>query len=300
MQLFDKQKTLNSHGRIIEISTPMVMGVLNITPDSFYENSRVNNTGIISKVNQMITDGADIIDIGAYSSRPGATHISEQEEWERLEPALKAVRTKHSDILVSVDTFRSEVARLAIEYYGVNIINDISAGEIDANMMQKVGKYRVPYIMMHMQGTPQNMQNNPNYKYIVQEILTYFSNKVYEARQANIHDIILDPGFGFGKTLNHNYELLRRLDEFEVFELPVLAGVSRKSMIYKLLNNTPEQALNGTTVLNTIALAKGADILRVHDVKEAVEAVRLFTRVEGVNTEDRRPETEDRRLNNFS
>jgi len=281
MSFFQVQNSINCRGKLVDLSIPKVMGIINLTPDSFYEKSRqYGKEHIINRVDEIVSQGVDIIDIGAYSSRPGADNITEDEEWKRLQPALNAIRSKYQEVLISVDTFRSRIAQKCIEEYNVNLINDISGGELDKDMFSVVGKLQVPYILMHMQGTPQNMQDNPQYKHIIQEMLSYFANKKEQLLQAGVKDVIIDPGFGFGKTLDHNYEILHRLNEFQIFENPLLVGISRKSMIYKYFDNTAEDALNGTTVLNTLALTKGAKFLRVHDVKEAVEAVMLFTKVQ--------------------
>lgn len=266
---------INVNGSLLDLSTPCVMGILNVTPDSFYAGSRMQTEAdIAARVEQIVKEGAGIIDIGAYSSRPNADPVSAQEEMERLRLGLEVIGRVCPDAVVSVDTFRADVARMSVEEYGVAIINDISAGEMDAEMFPTVARLNVPYIMMHMQGTPQNMQQCPHYDNLLKEVFEYFARKVQQLRDRGVKDIILDPGFGFGKTLEHNYELLAHLDDFRVFELPLLVGVSRKSMIYRLLDTTPQEALNGTTVLNTLCLLKGADILRVHDVREAVEAVK--------------------------
>jgi dihydropteroate synthase len=273
---FSKKYTLNCRGKLINLSTPLVMGILNITPDSFYDGGKyTTERQILKKTGQMVREGASIIDVGAYSSRPGAGEISVDEEIGRLAPALRAIRKKYQDMIISVDTFRSSVAEMAVREYDVDIINDISAGNADKNMFDMVAALSVPYIMMHMKGTPMDMQVNPVYDDVVEEILLYFSEKVQKAKLAGICDIIIDPGFGFGKTLEHNYQILNRLDDFKIFELPVLVGLSRKSMIYKALNITPKEARNGTSVLNTIALMKCADILRVHDVREAMQTIEL-------------------------
>ncbi len=254
------------------------MGILNITPDSFYDGGKYQTKKeILRKTRQMIKEGASIIDVGAYSSRPGAGHIKVEEEMQRLKIALEVIRTDFPDVIVSADTFRSSVASMAVKDYEVDIINDISAGSADENMFDTIAALNVPYIMMHIKGTPQNMQVNPTYDDVVGEIINYFSEKIQKAKLSGICDVIIDPGFGFGKTLEHNYRILSRLDDFKIFELPILVGLSRKSMIYKALDATPKEALNGTTVLNTIALMNGANILRVHDVKEAMETVKLFS-----------------------
>lgn len=267
---------INVNGSLLDLSQPRVMGILNVTPDSFYVGSRTQTEAEIARrVKQIVSEGAAIIDIGAYSSRPNADNVSAREEMERLRMGLKILFEIQPDAVVSVDTFRADVARMCVEEYGVAIINDIAAGEMDADMFHTVAALNVPYIMMHMQGTPQSMQQHPHYDNLLKEVFLYFARKVQQLRDLGVKDIILDPGFGFGKTMEHNYELLSRLEEFRIFELPLLVGVSRKSMIYRLLDITPQEALNGTTVLDTICLLKGADILRVHDVKEAVETVRI-------------------------
>ena len=267
---------INVNGSLLDLSQPRVMGILNVTPDSFYAGSRTQTEAeIVRRVKQIVSEGAAIIDIGAYSSRPNADNVSARDEMERLRMGLKILFEIQPDAVVSVDTFRADVARMCVEEYGVAIINDIAAGEMDANMFHTVAALNVPYIMMHMQGTPQSMQQHPHYENLLKEVFLYFARKVQQLRDLGVKDIILDPGFGFGKTMEHNYELLSHLEEFRIFELPLLVGVSRKSMIYRLLDITPQEALNGTTVLDTICLLKGADILRVHDVKEAVETVRI-------------------------
>lgn len=267
---------INVNGSLLDLSQPRVMGILNVTPDSFYAGSRTQTEAeIVRRVKQIVSERAAIIDIGAYSSRPNADNVSAREEMERLRMGLKILFEIQPDAVVSVDTFRADVARMCVEEYGVAIINDIAAGEMDANMFHTVAALNVPYIMMHMQGTPQSMQQHPHYDNLLKEVFLYFARKVQQLRDLGVKDIILDPGFGFGKTMEHNYELLSHLEEFRIFELPLLVGVSRKSMIYRLLDITPQEALNGTTVLDTICLLKGADILRVHDVKEAVETVRI-------------------------
>lgn len=274
-------KYINVNGRLMDLSEAQVMGILNITPDSFYANSRKQTEEeITSRVRQIIGEGASIIDIGAYSSRPNSENITPEEELKRLRFGLEIILRIAPDTVISVDTFRAEVAEACVEEYGVAIINDIAAGEMDAKMFDMVARLNVPYIMMHMQGTPQNMQLTPHYENVVKEVFMYFAEKVDKLRSLGVKDIILDPGFGFGKTLEHNYELLNYLDDFKIFELPLLVGVSRKSMIYRLLETTPDEALNGTSILNTIALMKGANILRVHDVKEAVEAVRIVKKMQ--------------------
>ena len=271
---------INVKGRLLDLSVPKVMGILNVTPDSFYAGSRMQTEeDIAARARQIIAEGASIIDIGAYSSRPNAEHISAEEEMRRLRTGLEILNRNHPDAVISVDTFRADVAEWCVKEYGVAVINDIAAGEMDNRMFRTVARLGVPYIMMHMQGTPQDMQKEPRYENLIKEVFLYFSRKVQQLRDLGVKDIILDPGFGFGKTLEHNYKLMAHLEEFRIFELPLLVGVSRKSMIYKLLGGTPQDSLNGTTVLDTVALMKGANILRVHDVREAVEAVRITEKI---------------------
>lgn len=282
-----QSKYINVNGFLLDLSSPCVMGILNVTPDSFYAGSRMQTEiDITHRIEQIVGEGAGIIDVGAYSSRPNAENVSPAKEMERLRMGLGILRKVQPDAVVSVDTFRADVARMCVEEYGVAIINDIAAGEMDGDMFRTVADLNVPYIMMHMQGTPQNMQQNPHYDNLLKEVFMYFARKVQQLRDLGVKDIILDPGFGFGKTVEHNYELLAHLEEFRIFELPLLAGVSRKSMIYRLLGTTPQEALNGTTVLDTICLLKGADILRVHDVREAVETVKI---VEAMKKEGAKP-----------
>ena len=271
--------TINCKGQLIDLASPKVMGILNVTPNSFFEGGKYKTESVIlSQVGNMLSDGATFIDIGAYSSKPSAEFVSEKEELNRIVPVVNLILEKFPDCLISIDTFRSEVAKVCLEN-GAAIINDISAGNLDDKMLETIAKYNVPYIMMHMRGTPQTMQTMANYDNIVKEMLFYFSQRIAEARSLGINDLIIDPGFGFAKTLEQNYEVLQKLELFEMLELPLLAGFSRKSMIYKTLHSTAEEALNGTSVLNTIALTKGAKILRVHDVKEAMECVTLFNKL---------------------
>lgn len=268
--------TLNLRGRLLELREPQIMGILNVTPDSFFSESRTpDEEHIAQRVKQMMNDGADMIDIGGHSSRPGANDVSTEEEMNRLRRGLRIIRKLYPNVPVSVDTFRADVARMCIEEEGADIINDISGGMMDRQMFRTVAQLHVPYIMMHMQGTPDSMQLAPHYENLRQEVMLYFAERIDRLCQMGAKDIIVDPGFGFGKTMEHNYELMAHLEDFHVFGLPLLVGISRKSMIYKLLGGTPQTSLNGTTVLNTIALTKGAHILRVHDVKEAVEAKRI-------------------------
>ncbi len=274
---FCPKKTLNFRGKIINLSSPVVMGVMNITPDSFYDGGKYRNPiDAINLAGKHLDEGAHILDMGAASSRPGATLIDPQTEQQRLLPALKAVVKQFPDAIVSVDTYHSGTARRALDA-GAHMINDISAGNIDPGMYDTVAEYQVPYAIMHMQGTPADMQLHPQYKRLVKEVAAFFSEKTAILKQKGLHDIIIDPGFGFGKTPEQNYKLLASLDFFAITGLPLMVGFSRKSMINKVLHTTPESALNGTTVLNTLALDKGANILRVHDVKEAVEAIKLVT-----------------------
>lgn len=273
-------KSLNVNGRLLELSTPQIMGILNVTPDSFYADSRMQTEAdIATRARQILDEGATIIDIGAYSSRPNAEHISSEEEMKRLRTALEILNRNHPEAIISVDTFRADIAERCVNDYGVAIINDIAAGEMDGCMFETVARLGVPYIMMHMQGTPQNMQKEPHYDNLLKEVFMYFAKKIQQLRDLGAKDIILDPGFGFGKTLDDNYKLMAHLEEFSIFELPLLVGVSRKSMIYRLFDTSPQEALNGTTILNTVALMKGADILRVHDVREAVEAVKIIQKL---------------------
>lgn len=269
--------TINVNGTLMDLSIPRVMGIVNVTPDSFFAGSRTQTEAEIARrVEQLLAEGADILDIGGYSSRPGAADVPPEEERDRLRLGLAAIRRVCPDAVVSVDTFRADVARMCVEEYGVALINDISGGELDEEMFSTVARLGVPYVLMHMQGTPQTMQDKPRYDDVLRDVFLYFARKVQQLRDLGQKDIILDPGFGFGKTLEDNYALLAHMDELSsVFGLPVLAGVSRKSMITKVLGVTPAEALNGTTVLNTLCLTKGAAILRVHDVRPAVEAVRL-------------------------
>lgn len=265
----------------MSFESPVVMGVLNVTPDSFYAGSRKNTEEeIILRARQIIDEGGGIIDIGAYSSRPGADDVSCEEEMKRLSFALGLINREIGwDIICSVDTFRADVARMCVEEYGVAMINDISGGEMDARMFDTVADLNVPYILMHMKGTPADMQKNPVYDNLFEEIFRYLSERVETLKLKGVNDIILDPGFGFGKTLDDNYRLMAHLEKFSVFELPLLVGISRKTMIYRLLGTTADEALNGTSVLNTVSLMKGADILRVHDVREAVETVRIVEKL---------------------
>jgi dihydropteroate synthase len=271
--------TINCKGQLIDLSTPKVMGILNVTPNSFFDGGKYNQeSDILLRVEKMLSAGAAFIDIGAYSSKPSAEFVSEQEEISRMVPVVNLILKHFPEALLSIDTFRSEVAKASIEN-GAAIINDIAAGNLDDKMLETIAKYNVPYIMMHMRGTPQTMQTLTHYDDIVKEMLFYFSERIAAARELGINDLIIDPGFGFAKTLEQNYEVLKKMELFEMLELPLLVGISRKSMIYKELGTSADEALNGTTVINTIALTKGAKIIRVHDVKEAVECVHLFNKI---------------------
>lgn len=272
--------TLNLRGKLYSLCEPKIMGILNVTPDSFYAESRTSDEEhIAARVQQLMDDGADMFDIGGYSSRSGADDVSPEEEMNRLRRGLRVVRRLYPEVPISVDTFRADVARMCVEEEGADIINDISGGMMDRQMFRTVARLGVPYILMHMQGTPDTMQQAPHYDNLRREVMLYFAERIDRLCQMGAKDIIVDPGFGFGKTLEHNYELFHHLDDFNLFNLPLLVGISRKSMIYKLLGGTPQTSLNGTTVLNTIALMKGAHILRVHDVKEAVEAKRIVMKM---------------------
>ncbi|NER17886.1 dihydropteroate synthase [Spongiivirga citrea] len=275
--------TINCKGTLIDLSLPRVMGILNMTPDSFHDGGAYKNEKeVLAKVESMLEEGATFIDIGGYSSRPGADHVSEDEELKRVLPVVELLIKQFPDILISIDTFRSNVASKCIQAEAA-IINDISAGNLDAEMFKVIAAHQVPYIMMHMQGRPKDMQHNPSYDDVIKEMVLFFSEKIKQTRDHKINDLIIDPGFGFGKTIDHNYEILNSLEFFKHLDMPILVGVSRKSMIYKLLDTTPEHALNGTTALHSISLIKGANILRVHDVKEAVECVRLFNTMDKFN-----------------
>ncbi len=273
--MLSKPRYINAGGKLVDLEIPKVMGVLNITPDSFYKDSRYNTEeDIIAAARRMIGEGASILDVGGYSSRPGAADITPEEERRRVLWAIKIIRNEFSDVIISVDTFRSEIALEAVLETGADMINDISGGDGDSKMHNAVERLNVPYIMMHMQGIPSTMQKNPVYDDIVADILKYFAKRIFRLKSAGVKDIIIDPGFGFGKTIAHNFELMRHLDDLLVAGLPIIVGISRKSMIWKTLDVSSDEALNGTTAMHTVALLKGADILRVHDVKEAVETIR--------------------------
>lgn len=267
--------TLNCKGRLLVLEKPVVMGILNITPDSFYSGSRIDQKDVVEKAGQMITEGATIIDIGGQSTRPGSDRLTAQEELDRVLPAINSIMQNYPGVFLSIDTYHATVAKETVAA-GVDMVNDISAGDMDADMLSTVASLNVPFIAMHMQGTPDTMQDKPTYENVATEVVDYFIQKTTACKEAGINDLIIDPGFGFGKTITHNFQLLKQLEVLQIFHVPVLAGLSRKSTIWKTLHVTPEEALNGTTVLNTIALTKGAAILRVHDVKEAVEAIQLY------------------------
>ena len=276
----NRKLTINAGGKVIDLSRTQVMGILNVTPDSFYDNSRCPDAKMVTeRVTTLLNEGADMIDVGGYSSRPGCDDVSIDEEKRRLAIGFEAIRKLNPDAIISVDTFRSEVARWSIREWGVQIVNDISGGEMDDKMFDTVAQLQVPYVMMHMRGTPQDMMHEQylHYDDVTAEVLQYFAAKINRLTLMGINDIIIDPGLGFSKTIDDNYRLMRHLDEFARLGLPILVGISRKSMIYKLLGTTPAESLNGTTVLNTLALMGGANILRVHDVRQAVEAVKIVT-----------------------
>ncbi len=271
--------TINCKGNLIDLTTPKVMGILNITPDSFFDGGKYKNElDILNQTEKMLNEGATFIDVGAYSSRPGAKHISEEEELRRIVPVIDLLMNKFPEILISVDSFRSRVVEETINH-GAAMVNDISAGKMDEAMFNTVAKLQVPYIMMHMQGAPQNMQKNPVYEDVAKEVISFFANKLFKLRALKVNDVIIDVGFGFGKTIEHNYELLSKLALFKNLDVPILTGVSRKSMLYKVLGISAKETLNATTVANTIALLNGTNILRVHDVKEAVEAVKIVNQL---------------------
>lgn len=276
-------KTLNIRGTLLELKEPLVMGILNITPDSFYSGSRKQTEKeITERIETILAEGGRMIDLGGYSSRPDAKEVSPDEEMNRLSLALDIILRHYPDVITSVDTFRAGIARACVEKYGVAIINDISGGELDPEMFSTVADLQVPYILMHMRGTPQTMQQKVDYADFMGEVMLYFSDKIRQLNELGVNDVILDPGFGFSKTLDQNYELMARMNEFRLFDMPLLVGISRKSMIYRLLDTDPSESLNGTTVLNTFALQHGADILRVHDVKQAVEAIRIIDKLSNI------------------
>jgi len=278
--LFSKNLSLNLGGSFMSLSTPKIMGILNTTPDSFYAGSRVPEpVQAVERAREMIEQGADILDIGAVSSRPGSEDIPESVELDRFIPVLEALREAFPEFPLSIDTWRSGVARSLREQFGINMVNDISAGEFDPEMFPTIAQLGIPYVMMHMQGTPSTMQEDPVYHQIVNDLLQFFADKIFQLRQLGVIDMIIDPGFGFGKTLEQNYILLKEFETFRMFELPVMAGISRKSMIYKVLESDPEHALNGTTAAHMAVLLRGANLLRVHDVQAAVETVKIFRQI---------------------
>jgi len=278
--LFSRRFSLNLGGQIVDLSTPVVMGIINATPDSFFQGSRLPEPARAAEVaREMLEEGAVILDVGAVSSRPGAEEITVEEELGRLSPVVEAIRTEFPECAISVDTWRSSVAKAMVQRHGIDMINDISAGQMDPHMFSTMADLGVPYVMMHMQGIPGNMQDSPEYKNVVDDLLQFFGERIYKLRKLGVNDVVVDPGFGFGKTLEQNYQLLRELDAFAILELPMMVGISRKSMIYKALENEPEQALNGTTAAHMAALMGGASILRVHDVKAAVETVKIYQQI---------------------
>jgi dihydropteroate synthase len=280
MDVFFKKRTIRIHGVLYDLSEPRVMGILNYTPDSFYDGGRYpDSTSVIDRVEKMVEDGVDFIDVGAVSTRPGASQVSEKEEISRLSSVLGIIRSIFPDVIISVDTFRSEAAKKAVKEFGAGMINDISSGNMDNKMLETIAELQVPYVAMHMQGTPQTMQENPEYGDVVNDVIRFFAERVSMMRQYGINDVIIDPGFGFGKTLEHNYILAGRLEELGMLDLPVIVGFSRKSMIYNELGLSPAEALAGTVALNAVAIIKGANILRVHDVREARDTIRVVSRL---------------------
>ncbi len=275
--------TINCKGTLIDLSKPIIAGILNLTPDSFYDGGKYTTHDSVKKrIEEIITEGAEIIDIGAYSSRPGAKHISQKEETNRLLPVLDYISRNYPQQIISVDTFRSEIAEISVTEFGVSIINDISAGTSDKNMFSVMASLNVPYLIMHMQGNPQNMQHNPKYDDVIKEIIKFFADKIFQLRKLGLNDIIIDPGFGFGKTIEHNYKILRELEKFKITDCPILVGLSRKSMIYKLLEKSPDDVLPATLALQMTALEKGASILRVHDIKETKQIINVFNKMNSV------------------
>jgi len=278
-----RKNSINLGGELIEFSHPVVMGIINVTPDSFYDGGKLeDNKVLLAAVEKMVADGATFIDVGAISTKPGAAMVSTKVELGRLLPAIHAIRKNFPEIPLSIDTFRSWVAVRVIDEIGPIIVNDISGGSLDSKMFETMGKMNVPYILTHIQGTPRTMQENPQYEDVVKDVSNWLSDRVKKLTKLGVKDVIIDPGFGFGKNIQHNYDLLNRLDSFKVFQLPVMVGLSRKSMIWKLLNCSPEKALNGTSVINSMALLGGADILRVHDVKEAMESIKIYEALKSI------------------
>ena len=278
--MFEKKLSINCNGNLLDLSTPKVMGILNITPDSFYDGGKYSTVKkSIEQVELMLEQGADCIDVGAVSSRPGADLLNLDEEKKRLIPIFKELSTQFKNTIFSLDTFRSDIAEYFVKEYGVGIINDISAGELDSKMFETIAKLNVPYIMMHMKGIPGNMQENPKYDNVTRDIIKYFAAKINLLKQIGVNDVVIDPGFGFGKSIDDNYSLLKNLKDFKIFELPILVGLSRKSMIYKELDSDSANALSGTIAANTVALMNGSNILRVHDVKEAKEGIKIVNKL---------------------
>lgn len=277
---FKKKDTIRYNGKLITLDKPLVMGILNVTPDSFYDGGRYPTiASAVQHVADMLSEGASIIDIGASSTRPGAEYLSPEQELKRLLPVIREIRRQFSEVILSADTCHATVAETLVGEFGDCIINDVSGGQADPAMFKTIARLRVPYVLMHMKGTPATMQQSPVYQNVTKDVIKQLSEGVFQLHALGVSDVIIDPGFGFGKTINHNYELMNHLDAFRFFELPVLVGISRKSMIYRLLDHGPEESLNGTTVLNTLALKAGANILRVHDVKAAVEAVEIYQKI---------------------
>ena len=278
--LFSRNLSLNLDGRIMDLTTPRIMGIINATPDSFYSGSRLPDPEVaLERARGMISDGAHILDVGAVSTRPGAEEVSEQEELDRLSPVLEALRNEFPEFPLSVDTWRSGISRKVREHFGIQMINDISAGQLDPDMFATVAELGIPYVIMHMQGTPANMQESPEYSNVVDDLLQFFAERVFKLRKLGVNDIIIDPGFGFGKTLEQNYLLVHELSAFQMFELPIMVGISRKSMIYKSLDTDSDHALTGTTAAHMAVLIQGANLLRVHDVKAAAETVKIFQQI---------------------
>ncbi len=271
---------INCNGKLLDLETPIVMGILNLTPDSFFDGGKYKNEKkVLERVEEILKEGGEIIDLGAVSTRPKSKNITAEEELKRLNNFVKIIRNNFPDAILSLDTFRSDIAEKMVNDYKIDIINDISGGTLDAKMFETIANLKVPYIMTHIQGNPQNMNKKVNYKNLMMDINLFFAKKLDKLKKLGVNDVILDPGFGFGKTLQQNYKILSFLENFKIFDLPILVGLSRKSMIFNLLNSTSEKALNGTTVVNTIALQKGANILRVHDVKEAVESIKILSEI---------------------
>jgi dihydropteroate synthase len=283
--VFNKSRFLNLKGQLVSLESPLVMGILNVTPDSFYDGGKYYGFNeAFRQVEHMVKAGVDIIDVGACSSRPGSDIVPVKEELDRLIPIASIIRDKYPELLLSIDTFRADVAKVMVLDYGFALVNDISAGRFDPEMFDTVARLNVPYLLMHMRGTPENMQDNPVYENLIAEITLFFAERVRELRLKGVNDIIIDPGFGFGKTLDHNFEILGRLNEFRVFDFPILAGISRKSMVYKVIDGGSDEALCGTSAAHMLALLQGANILRVHDVKAAVDCVKIFTKYKRINS----------------